>query len=971
MEGKNLFLGYLLRNRKLTYEKFSIPWTDLLTHVFVCGSTGSGKTVLGKLIIEEAAKNRVNAVIVDLKGDLTSLAIPLIYASASEFEPWMSGLNQLEQRKGAITEAQHFRKMLRRSGITQKDLKAYRANVKHTFYTAKSKLGEQFCISLFAPPPKDIESLYNNEPETVLELANINARSILSRVFDSDEIESLNEERAFLEEVILKLWLQNKYVAGKEGIVELIRAINTPPFETIGALNVDEFLPKDRRTALSRRLNLCLVGSESLWFCGEPLEEIINRVADSKESEIAIFNLSNLTNFSESNLVVSSIAYTIYNWMRNAGGSDVPRLIFYLDEIGSGSQSYFPEQPYETTSKSAISLLLRQGRAFGISTILSTQNPGDIDYKGLTNCHTWFVGKLLTKEDREKIIQGISSFAVYLENFENTIKTCDSGEFVIKNREGKIFQFKEKWLLSLHKAMARSELSLLKEKIKEKNIWAEALNIAKTNIEKAISFLDEKSKSYNSPLFYIEQGFLFEKIKKLNSALKCFNKAVSINKNYEIAWFELGTILTKAGKFQEALKAYNNVLTIDSENIDALIQKAKILIMAKMYKEAEDIVEKVLRLEPDFSVGYSVFSDIKFKTGEFTQALEFIEKAIELAPASSEFYLKKGIICKELNSNFIAMEAFDKAYELNKSDITPLYYKAELKLAISEVDGALNDLKEILKIKPDYFEAALKLAMCYFEKGDFKAALKEFDRLIKEKPEVSRTYVQKGLCLMKLEKNDEALVCFEKAKSLGLEAPEYYFIKAEKVRETGKIDSALALYQKAIALNPEYVEALYKLAKLYETQNDITSAIETYEKLHKIQPENIEFIRSKGDLFVKSNEIDKAIQLYEQVVNQGGADFELYIKLASLYSNVSEYELAIECYDYARTIKPAFKEAWKEKGKLFIKLKKYEEALYCFDQYFGREPEVKEGWELMAEAFKGLGEFSKENYCREQAKKFD
>ena len=56
--------------------------------------------------------------------------------------------------------------------------------------------------------------------------------------------------------------------------------------------------------------------------------------------------------------------------------------------------------------------LLKQARAFGLGVVLSSQNPVDLDYKGIANCGTWFIGRLQTERDKLRVIEGLEGAAV-------------------------------------------------------------------------------------------------------------------------------------------------------------------------------------------------------------------------------------------------------------------------------------------------------------------------------------------------------------------------------------------------------------------------------------------------------------------------------------------------------------------------------------------------------------------------------
>jgi len=155
--------------------------------------------------------------------------------------------------------------------------------------------------------------------------------------------------------------------------------------------------------------------------------------------------------------------------MRQQGGAPGghrPRLLFFLDEIGGGGgkTAFYPTYPYTSTCKPALNLLVKQARAFGVGCILATQNPGDIDYKGLSNCATWIVGKLQTKRDRDKVREGLTDAEFSPADLTKKLARPKTGEFMVLNKEGDVLFVKERWLLSYHCTLSPEQLKRYKAK---------------------------------------------------------------------------------------------------------------------------------------------------------------------------------------------------------------------------------------------------------------------------------------------------------------------------------------------------------------------------------------------------------------------------------------------------------------------------------------------------------------------------
>ena len=103
---------------------------------------------------------------------------------------------------------------------------------------------------------------------------------------------------------------------------------------------------------------------------------------------------------------VSLLLNEIVGWMRRQSGTSSLRAIVYMDEIAG----YFPPVA-APPSKAPLLTLLKQARAFGVGIVLATQNTVDLDYKGLGNAGTWFLGRLQTERDKSRVLDGLEGAA--------------------------------------------------------------------------------------------------------------------------------------------------------------------------------------------------------------------------------------------------------------------------------------------------------------------------------------------------------------------------------------------------------------------------------------------------------------------------------------------------------------------------------------------------------------------------------
>lgn len=385
---------------------------NLTTHAVCVGMTGSGKTGLCIDILEEAALNKIPAIIIDPKGDLGNLLLTFPDLSPNEFLPWID--ESEASRKGmqpnsyAETIAKTWKEGLEKWGESPERVQNLRNSTSMVIYTPASKAGIPVSIlSSFAAPTKEIMQDEEALRDRILSITS----SLLGLLgIDADPVKS--REHILISTIIAKAWEKGTDL----NIATLIQQIQKPPFETIGALDTDTFFPPKDRLALSISLNGLLASPGfQAWMEGEPLD--IQQIFFTKEGKpkLSIFSIAHLSS-SERMFFVTILLNELLSWMRRQPGTSNLRSLLYMDEIFG----FFPPSAMPP-SKIPMLTLLKQARAFGLGVILATQNPVDLDYKGLSNCGTWFIGKLQTERDKARVLEGLQAAS----NGEIDAKTLD------------------------------------------------------------------------------------------------------------------------------------------------------------------------------------------------------------------------------------------------------------------------------------------------------------------------------------------------------------------------------------------------------------------------------------------------------------------------------------------------------------------------------------------------------------------
>lgn len=463
-----LYLGKYLDSNGMPGDIYRHKLSDLVTHTFICGGSGSGKTVMGKAIIEEAALHGVPSIIIDLKGDLSSMALAFGEITAQTLAPWIEVEDRSSLGRAALAEANIFRKRLWDWGLAETNVREFSNNVAVEIFTPRSEMGRRVSIPLISSPPPDINRLFIEDPDTASVMVSSMAEALVRRVIPSGQ---RDRETDYITAIIEHAWKTGEDLTGEEGLGQLVSMIMEPPFENIGVLNIDKHIPINRRQKLAQAVNGQLVGAAANWVRGEEMsiDKLVGANRLDGKTQISVINLSHITDFEDQSFVVAQIGFAINSWMRKQGsapGGNRPRLLFFLDEIGGGGgkTAFYPTYPYTSTCKPALNILVKQGRAFGVGCILATQNPGDIDYKGLSNCATWIVGKLQTKRDRDKVREGLTDAEFSPSDMTKKLSKPKTGEFMLLNKEGDVHFIKERWLLTYHCTLSPDQLHRYKIK---------------------------------------------------------------------------------------------------------------------------------------------------------------------------------------------------------------------------------------------------------------------------------------------------------------------------------------------------------------------------------------------------------------------------------------------------------------------------------------------------------------------------
>jgi len=433
MTDSNFYLGRAYDPLKQTVKDKEITYdpADLTTHAVVTGMTGSGKTGLCIVLLEEAALHGIPAIIIDPKGDLTNLLLHFPDLAPQDFQPWID--SDLARRSGKSLEqvaadaSNSWREGLREWGVPQERILALKNAAQFAIFTPGSDAGIPVSVLSSLKVP---EISWQENREVLREKITSTVTALLGLVGYTDIDPLRSREHILLANIFESAWSQGKDVE----LAELVIQTQNPPFEKLGAFPVETFFPAKDRMELAMVLNNILAAPAfETWREGQSLNIGSMLYAADGRPRHNIFYLAHLSD-PERMFFVTLLLSAVETWMRTQSGSSSLRALLYMDEIFG----YLPPLR-NPPSKLPILRMLKNARAFGLGLLLATQNPVDVDYKALSNAGTWFIGKLQTEQDKNRLLDGLESAAGGISRivFDKLISSLGKRVFVLHNIHAK------------------------------------------------------------------------------------------------------------------------------------------------------------------------------------------------------------------------------------------------------------------------------------------------------------------------------------------------------------------------------------------------------------------------------------------------------------------------------------------------------------------------------------------------------
>ncbi len=532
---------YDLEKKVCSTEEIMYDARDLTTHAVCLGMTGSGKTGLCIDILEEAALDGIPAIIIDPKGDISNLLLTFPDLLPEDFKPWV---NIDDARRKGLSVEEYSVQVAKtwKNGLAEWDqspqrIQTLKDGTEFSIITPGSDAGTGISI-LSALNPPDMN--WETDAELIREQIQGIVNALLGLVgIDADPL--LSREYILLSTIIEHYWKSQESL----DLPLLITSIQSPPVKKLGVFDIETFFPEKDRFKFALAMNSIIASPDfQAWLNGEPMDISSLLHTPSGKPRHSIIYLAHLTD-SQKMFFVTLLLERLVSWMRVQSGTTSLRALLYFDEV----YGFLPPVA-EPSSKKPLLKLLKQARAFGLGIILTTQNPMDIDYKGMSNAGTWFIGRLQTDRDKKRLLDGLESISAEIgsgfnrSEIDGIISSLRSRIFLLHNvHEDNAVVFQTRWAMSyLRGPLTRDQIRLLRSESREP---APSSLITGKPLPKTVEvpLTDTGEFSSTQPTFPagIKQVFLPVKITK-GQAMDQANGKATVSLVYEPTLIALGKV---------------------------------------------------------------------------------------------------------------------------------------------------------------------------------------------------------------------------------------------------------------------------------------------------------------------------------------------------------------------------------------------------------------------------------------------
>ena len=295
----------------------------------------------------------------------------------------------------------------------------------------------------------------------------------------------------------------------------------------------------------------------------------------------------------------------------------------------------------------------------------------------------------------------------------------------------------------------------------------------------------------DNPEGHYELGKVYIEQKEYQAALKQFNKATRLKKDYGEAYREKGIALFYLRRFLGSEKAILKSFKLNPAQPNIATDLGSIYLTNGSFNKAFRHLKVAQNRENNLHIVFNNLGAAYAKTGESKEALKLWKQALQINPGIPETHINMGVVYEKIGDKKKALTAYQKALNLDESNAM----------------------------------AYFNLGVIYAKEKKFQKAVKEWETALSLEARDENILNSLAWAYEKIGRKKEALVMLEKSIKLSPYAPKTYFSLGRIKYDLGDSDGAIKSFKKSTLLDPVFGDAYYRMGLAFDSQNQSYNAI--------------------------------------------------------------------------------------------------------------------------------------------------
>lgn len=421
-----------------------------------------------------------------------------------------------------------------------------------------------------------------------------------------------------------------------------------------------------------------------------------------------------------------------------------------------------------------------------------------------------------------------------------------------------------------------------------------------------------------------------------------FEKMLKLRQAYffDVEEFEsLADFYLDKNNHRKAKLAVNHGLSIFTDSSSLLLKKAQVFAASKESTKALEILEFLEAAEPTNTDMLLFKAVVHRNLSDHEGTKSCLLKALEIAPENREEIFMDLAYEQQIANDFKgAIDSLKESLKINPNHEASLFELSYCYEMADQMELGVEFFQKYLDQFPYNFIGWYNLALCFDKIGLFEKGVEATDFCIAIREDFVAAYILKGNLLTSMEMDLAAAESYKESLAFDNENPLVYTAIGECQERLELWSLAELNYKKALAIDPEYIEALMGIGAIRENEGDLSKAISFYEEAVGKDDFHLDNRHILVETYIKSDKLVEAKKQLEEMIKIFPDDAESWIILADLsgkedaLGSLETIELAIEKIPHETDLK------W-QKIKHLMKCTKHQQATELFLDCYTDHPE--------------------------------